>query len=766
MVTYQELHDLNLSKLNTAVTHWQQMLSKLVILADGGDGGVNAADLEKRANAADWKGDSATVTKKFTTTTARQFDDMVTEARSIHSILQDAHTNLKKHKEDLGTAVSTWAKKNIYINSNGNAQYAGPPREVEGAPPPPTQEELDSAQRDIDRIMAAANETDRIAARALRKHAESKYDFDEKGFKDLNDADRQQGIEDADAMMRLASKGDALTDAELKRFNQVAGYHRDNPAFAERFATKLGPEGTLTFWRSLADPGRGNTPDPDSDRAKLLAKVQDNLGITLANATRVDTPAMQEWKDRMIALGDDQIKHPNGMPSAPYGFQVLGPLMTEGKWDTEFLSKYGKSVIEFERKFDDSVLGGPDQVWENRFNPAQLSYPPGGTKPDSDPVANLMEALGHNPEAALKFFDETTGKGDKVMSNWEYLVDKDGEGARKWPTDDDGKTTGYENLGHALESATLGYAYDDPDPSVPQIKSGNDAEAKASQEARDMRTLLMDRVVDHYSTTDKIDKQEGIRDSLANMAAGHIDSLNYSMADWGGSGEATDRGGFFGADGNRLRDFGESGSKNFLRSLASDEESYETVSVAQQVYGASSMAAHGDNQQDALDAGVSSARMHGLLDQARAEAIGKEFAEDKDQRNLELEKQGEWRKFAGEAAVGVGVGVATALVVPTGGAALIAVPIALETVGGAINTQISVDTLQWLKDHEFENFDDSVAGIDKVKYDGSRNAMTPLLNYAEETGMTASQVRDLVERAEGKYYDGGRLGGTEAARGW
>lgn len=110
--------------------------------------------------------------------------------------------------------------------------------------------------------------------------------------------------------------------------------------------------------------------------------------------------------------------------------------------------------------------------------------------------------------------------------------------------------------------------------------------------------------------------------------------------------------------------------------------------------------------------------------------------------------------------------MATALVVPTGGAALIAVPIALETVGGAINTQISVDTLQWLKDHEFENFDDSVAGIDKVKYDGSRNAMTPLLNYAEETGMTASQVRDLVERAEGKYYDGGRLGGTEAARGW
>ncbi|MFJ6633846.1 hypothetical protein ACIQMR_21030 [Streptomyces sp. NPDC091376] len=753
MVTYQELHDLNLSKLNTAVTQWQQMLNKLVILADGGDGGVNAADLEKKANAADWKGDSATVTRKFTTTTARQFDDMVTEARSIHSILHGAHAELKKHKEDLRTAVDTWAKKNIYINSNGNAQYAGPPREVEGAPPPPTQEELDAAQRDIDRIMAAANETDRIAARALRKHAESKYDFDEKGFKDLNDADRQQGIEDADAMMRLASKGDALTDAELKRFNQVAGYHRDNPAFAERFTTKLGPEGTLTFWRSLADPGRGHTPDPDSDRAKLLAKVQDNLGITLANATRVDTPAMQEWKDRMIALGDDQIKHPNGMPSAPYGFQVLGPLMTEGKWDTEFLSKYGKSVIEFERKFDDSVLGGPDQVWENRFNPAQLSYPPGGTKPDSDPVANLMEALGHNPEASLKFFDESTGKGDKEMSNWDYLVDKDGEGARKWPTDDDGKTTGYENLGHALESATLGYAYDE-DPSIPPLKTEED------KTARDLRTLLMDRVVDHYQTSDTIDGQDGIRKSLANMAAGHIDSLNYSLDNWGNSGAYTDRDGFYGREANRLRDFEGPASAGFLRALASDKDAYETVSIAQQVYGASTMAAHDGSSADAMNAGVKSVRMHGMLDEARLEAIGMEFHDDKEQRNLEIEKQGEWRKFAAGAAVGVGVGVATALIVPTGGAALIAVPIAIETIGGAANTVVAADTLQWIKDNEFDNRDDSVASIDQAKADGSANAIVPLINYKETHGMSDREFSDWVQKAQGAYNDGGDITDT------
>ncbi|MCX4823652.1 hypothetical protein OG883_28015 [Streptomyces sp. NBC_01142] len=765
MVTCQELQDLNLGKLNTAVTQWQQMLNKLVTLADGGDGGINAADLERKANAADWKGDNATVTKAFTTTTARQFDDVVTEARSIHKILQEAHTNLKKNQDDLKTTIDKWSKKNVYIDAKGGAMYAGPPREVEGGPKEqPSQEVVDTAAAEVGRILDAANETDRIAARALRKHAQSTYDFDEKGYTGLKDADAQQGIEDADAMVKLAGKGDGLTDTELKHFNEIAKYHRDNPAFAERFATKLGPEGTLEFWRSLADPGRGRTPDPDGDRAKLLAKVQDNLGITLANATQSHTRDMQEWKDRMIELGDDPVKSRSGIPSAPYGFQVLGPLMTEGKWDTAFLNKYGEKLLDFERTSDDPVLGGPEQLWENRFNPAQLSYPPGETKPDSDPVANLMEALGHNPEASLQFFNGSSGKGGKddlpEMTNWDYLVNKDGDGARAWPADEDGKSTGYKYLGHALESGTLGYAYDDKSPSIPPMNT------EGEKAARDERTLLMDRVVDHYKSADVIDKQDGIRDSLANMAAGHIDSLNYSMGDWGGTGEASGRDGMYGAETSRLHDFGETSSTGFLRALASDKDSYETVSTAQQVYGASSMAAQGDNRDDAMNAGLKSVRMHGLLDEARAEAIGKEFADDKSQKNLELEKQGEWRKFAAEAAIGVGVGVATAMVVPTGGAALIAVPIAIETIGGAANTQVSVNTLQWLKDHEFENHDDAVEGIAKAKYDGTRNAMTPLLNYAEEHGIKGKEFEPWAGKAESNYNNGGKMGDTDDARGW
>ncbi|MER6103795.1 hypothetical protein ABT115_16075 [Streptomyces sp. NPDC001832] len=298
----------------------------------------------------------------------------------------------------------------MHINEDGGAVSSVPSGAAAGTAKiePPTQDEVDTAAAEVGRILSAADEIDRIAARALRKHAAGKYNFSEAGYKGLEDADRKQGIEDADAMLKLAAKADGMTDAQLKHFNEVAKYQRDNPAFAERFATKLGPEGTLQFWRSLADPGHGDAPT--GDRAKILSTVQDNLGLTLATASRVDSPAMQEWKDGVIAAGDDRIKHP------------------------------------------------------------------------------------------------------------------------------------------------------------------------------------------------------------------------------GGSGDLVDRDGLFGKDTHRLRDFGETGSMQFMRALGADEDSHATLSVAQQVYGSSLMTAQGDDSDSAVAAGLHSVKMHGMLDESRIEAIGKEFGDDKTER--------------------------------------------------------------------------------------------------------------------------------------
>ncbi|AJE39078.1 hypothetical protein [Streptomyces nodosus] len=91
-LTVQELNDLRLGTLKTAVDDWETMQGRLERLAVGGDGQVNAADLEKKANAADWEGVNATVSRQFVTKTAKQFGDAAAEAKSILDLLRDTHT--------------------------------------------------------------------------------------------------------------------------------------------------------------------------------------------------------------------------------------------------------------------------------------------------------------------------------------------------------------------------------------------------------------------------------------------------------------------------------------------------------------------------------------------------------------------------------------------------------------------------------------------------------------------------------------------------
>ena len=303
MVTYQELIDLRLGKLSSASTAWEQTVQKMQKVTNGGGDGASAHELQQKAQAADWKGQNATVTQAFVTKSAREFDDVLTSAGSVHSILSSAHTQFTKHKADAEAISDEAAKKNILVNSNGTVTAVSPaPTAVGGdnQAPKATQKEVDAYADRISKVVEAANETDRIASRALRAIAKDPYNFSKASYKDIADADKQQGIEDADAMVALAAKKDGMSDDELRRFTGVMRNQRDNPAFAERFATKMGPEGTLQFWRSLADPA---APTPSGERSKLLGDFQNNLSMTLATASHGDSPEMQQWKQGIINAG-------------------------------------------------------------------------------------------------------------------------------------------------------------------------------------------------------------------------------------------------------------------------------------------------------------------------------------------------------------------------------------------------------------------------------------------------------------------------------
>ncbi|MEU7568461.1 hypothetical protein AB0A99_21130 [Streptomyces fradiae] len=751
MVTLQELRDLRLGKLGTAVSHWEQMVRKLTALAQGGDGGANAADFAAKAKAADWKGDNATVTKAFTTKTAQQFTDILTEARSIHAVLRDAHTALTGHQRSLTSAVDRWQAEKISFDSGGRAhggtRHADNSATVEQVPP----ERLQAATTEIAAILEAASETDRIASRALHRHARSTHDFDETGYRSLKDADRAQGLADLNATLQLAGKGPDMTDAELQRFNTLVRQHRDNPAFAENFATRLGSVGSLELWRELAG-GPHEGPRAGRARAELLADTQKFLGTTLATASHGTSPAMTAWKSGVIAAGDDRIG-----TYGPYGFQVSSALMRHGTWDTGFLTSYGTRLIEFERS--DPGYGGTKNLWS--LSPQQqLDYPRSDSPLTAgDPMHGFLQALSHNPEASLDFFHGKNGgtRGLQQVDNFGYLVGEPGSDARVWPTDFGGRTPGYADLGSALESATLGYPSDAVDAQPPALRTPQQIEDRGD------RLSLMTKVIGHYDTSDVIDKHDGIRASLARMAAGHIDSLNYSIDNFGDSGDQTGRDELYGLDRYRLADFGRSESGAFLRALASDADAYETVSAAQQLYGTSMMAAAGDAT-DAQNIGKHSVYMHGALDGARSEAIGKEFADDAAQRNLELQKQAAWREYVTSAVVGAGVGMGTALVTGTGVGAIL-IPVAIETVGGAVETHVQTQMMDWLEANKYSNSAEAVASLDDAREAGEKRAMIPLLGWAKSEGLSKQEVTDLRDDAESKYGGGRDFSDTDDGRG-
>lgn len=125
-MTAQELTDLRLGTLDTAVSDWEKMHGKLDTLATGVGGGVSAQRLRTQADAADWKGANATVSKEFVTKIAVEFQDVAGQAKSVLGILRDASAAFKKHKTDLRTVVDDVAKRNIYINAKGGAVASVP----------------------------------------------------------------------------------------------------------------------------------------------------------------------------------------------------------------------------------------------------------------------------------------------------------------------------------------------------------------------------------------------------------------------------------------------------------------------------------------------------------------------------------------------------------------------------------------------------------------------------------------------------------------
>ncbi|MEU0200836.1 MULTISPECIES: DUF6571 family protein [unclassified Streptomyces] len=673
----------NLSKLGEAITDWEQMTKHLANLKEDAE-----RNLKARADKANWAGDNATVTREFVDKTAGEFTDAHTQAESITKILKDTHGELVSYRTQLTDAIERGSKKNLTVMDTGNGTFTvtmnvHPDRAAKDTHVSEhAQQDVANFRDEIQRILTKATASDNSAAEVLKLLVDqAKHGFSGASYKDRDSA--AETVKAAKNMADIMRKDPhELTSTELNQLNANLAKYGNDPLFAERLTTDIGAKKTLEFYAGVADPYQGYSRDPKMwDQAKQLQK---NLGITIGTATLSDSEAMAGWKRKIIQLGPDRL----GIDDAndPSGFAVMSNLMRFGDYDDQFLNDYGEKLIAFDKERNVKDMS----PWINNWNQGDLNF---WDKNDRgrDPMNGFLQALGHNPDAATRFFAQPEGTGGGVNKNSElhdhlkYLVKE-----RIWLPDPtlDGERdfiAGHDALGHALEAATTGYAYD----AAPM--SGKDPMVPGSADHRTAATAgVMEQVAYLYGSEDGpklLHRQSELADSLGKMGAAYIDDIDYSLS---GLGDHAKDDGNFPAKYPGRADFGNQGAINFLSVLGQNETSHGVVTSAQHLYTLSMLDANpptnDQNIDRARDALSAEAEARGILDNSRVQQAETTYGANAEEANKSLGRSTEWIKF-GVGAV-VGGGVACIPVPGAAGAGVAIAPIAAETAGEALSTFI------------------------------------------------------------------------------
>ncbi|MFE3851206.1 DUF6571 family protein [Streptomyces griseorubiginosus] len=748
MPTYEQLYHLKLGNLKTAADRWAETATKFKGLHTS-----FGERVERPYKDAGWRQPVMTAALAGTRTTEakQEFDDARVEADGVAKVLDDLHGKLKTFQAQLRHCADVKAKeKGLHVDAKGEVTARDdlsddPMRHHD----PDYQDLIRQQHADIDAIVAElegilrkATEADEEACYALNKNlGGDNANFNDKVYTSLDGADAAR---DSARALELAGKGKDMSDQELTELNALLREHRKDDRFAEKFATGLGPKGTLAFWSEMADP-YGGAYNRSDDREKLLKDLQQQLGTTLGTATHSDSKAMTEWKREMIELGPQRLEIDDA--GNPYGFQVMSNLMRHGEYDNAFLQSYGDALIKTEKPWNDGDANhglGLDRLWTGNFNSGDLNF---GSANDrgNDPMTGFLEALGHNPEASAKFLSD-----DK---HFDYLVGG-GEDtkARDWPHDtafggDRDKIGGYDSLGHALESATLGEPYG-THPSHPN-------------RGMEGATEVMEQVVKRYGEdSDLVNDRDGLQDSVARMGAAYMDDLNYAVSDIGDGGNLVDKDERFPAQGHDRLDVSTREVTEFLYGMGQDEDSHAALSVAQQAYTSGALADPGASNSDAVVAGRVGATVHGILDQGRMHAIDEKYGDDLDAKNKALAESTSWKTAASSMAVGAGVGL---IAVPTMGVGAIAVPIAVGVAEESANTYFgnSFNESAEAEAKRYEDVKDGERRMNKNAYmdAGMETSYSPVNTYVAKNATAERDRLDMWQSIQDGYNSGIRQAG-------
>ncbi|MDG9720077.1 hypothetical protein [Streptomyces sp. DH24] len=657
----------NFGPLDDAVDDWSTMIRDLETLEKSADNG-----LRRSANKANWSGVNAAVSRQFIGKTAEEFKDALNQARSIRNILRDTCSELKGYQTKLKDAIERGLKKNLTVTPTGNGGFTvtmnvHPDRAAKGTTVPEhNQSDVTALRDEVQKILDDAAKRDNSANTVLRALVDqTKVGFsDAPVYSDRDEADR--AVRTANELAELAKKKpEDLTARDFDHLNKGLKEYANDELFADRFAGRLGAQGTLDFWTGLTDPHRAY--GVGSERSEKYAELQKNLSLTLATATQSDSAAMIDWKTKMVDLADKPVGQGGGFP---LGGQVMSNLMRWGNYDDHFLVQYGEKLVDAEKKFTGNGTHG---AWNRIASDSLLNR----TATDSgwDPTTGYLKALSNSPDAATTFFNDTfvtkdekhdfTEKVDgkevkRTLSNFEYFFEE-----RDWPEDldDEGETSiaGRNYMALALEAAATGHpAGEEPTADTPPHTAA--------------QALLVESLVSSVSEKPaRLTDHEYMSDSMGQIAAEYMPDIHRGLHP-GSKGE----GELFPIAGTAAR-LGEADLTRFLYTVGRNPEGYAAVNLGQQSYTTHLMHHHFDNpdayapdpafpKEDRLKQAIehvarTAGQIEGFIGAGRAYESELEGAEKDAEYNATLEKVETW----GGTVVGIGIGLAATPATGPGG---------------------------------------------------------------------------------------------------
>ncbi|MEU8840886.1 DUF6571 family protein [Streptomyces roseus] len=731
MLTYENVMNAPLDKLQTAVTDWKAMADKLDEMAEAARNGMKA-----KADKAEWSGVTAGVGRAFVDKTAKEFEDAAKEAKGVHQLLSDGHTTIKTARDALKKAADEEIPAaGFRVDAAGKVSAAPMDPKTEFAarhdPDYPEfkrkQEENRKAwQARVDRLVEDCADADDSLARALRANVSDDHDFTAPKYTTL---DGEQADRAAELMRKLSKEpgGVARDPGALRELEDLLDDNRNDAEFAPDFYRRLGPDGTLEAYAKLSIDA-STLGEAGKDRLAMVGNIQNDMGAMLGLATQKSSPNHLDavWTTGLMKAGRKEMQVTGDLTSRIYGYQALGALLHEGKYDKDFLTSVGRDMVAFDRE--------NPKAWEHGspYDPKTvLSQGKDGSR-GFYPLTGLMDAMSHNPDAATAFFNEpvrqdSNGDGivttaDKVVSGQhgkaqgmvDYMLDKESwaDAFDRTPSHPYGEAgPAQEALGGALEAAVSGR--------VP-----GDEDAKPVPHSKEM-TTIMERVVEKIGDDpslvaqdpeekDKKPRLGPLAGHFGNMAAEYIPDLQASAENGGHQIKVT----------GAMAEFNKATMSRFLGAVGQDPDAYGAITNANQAFTAvliTDVVQH-PGDKDLLDAAVENAvqpggQIAGMLTEARAQNMHAETAHTNEEYVKGVEDGAKW----------INRGISA-----VGGKYLEMVPVA-------------GDVVEWVQEDVTELFVEDAKEKGKEKTGHTQEAVAKM--YAEAEGRTSEAASKAVLHA-------------------